>query len=280
MLKRRNEAGGALSVNSFHRLCNDHLLPYLVEHPKVGDFVMSKFPEGEGGHRRVSRSTAHAWMKKCGAERVWHKPSFYTDMHERDDVNAYRREYLARSAELDLRTPVWLTFGIDQYNDMREKESFKDVEAPFFYRKEGDVVLEAEIESASHVEVHCDQFENTKLRDSAKTSVRWKPPAGNVSCDLHHGRCLCHRPIMRCGQDESIFKAFALPRGEWVICGVSSMRKKSNGVGEMVSAYDVIIIFYDYPFISGYICRPTWSEPPALVRSCRIIYYYYFIRSC
>ena len=229
----------ALSVDSFHRFCNDHLLSYLVAHPKVGDFVKSKFPEGEGGHRRVSRRTAHAWMKKCGAKRVWHKPSFYTDMHERDDVKAYRREYLARSAELDLRTPVWLTFEIDQYNDMREKEkSFEDVEHPFFYTKEDDVVVPVDSkEDATHVEVHCDQFENTKMRDAAKISVRWKPPAGNVSCDLHHGRCLCHLPIMRCGQDESIFKAFALPRGEWVICGVSTMRKKSSGVGEMVSAF-------------------------------------------
>ena len=32
-------------------------------------------------------------------------------------------------------------------------------------------------------------------------------------------------------------KAFALPKGVWVICGVQGMRKKSDGPGEMVSAW-------------------------------------------
>ena len=43
-------------------------------------------------------------------------------------------------------------------------------------------------------------------------------------------------PIYRLGHDEAIFKAYCLPHGVLVICGVRSIRKKSDGPGEMVSA--------------------------------------------
>ena len=39
------------------------------------------------------------------------------------------------------------------------------------------------------------------------------------------------------GQDESICKAFAREGNEWVIRGVRGLRKKTEGPGEMVSAF-------------------------------------------
>jgi len=49
--------------------------------------------------------------------------------------------------------------------------------------------------------------------------------------------CKCHLPAIRVGQDESIYKANAMPRGVWKICGVKILRKKVDGVGEMVSCF-------------------------------------------
>ena len=43
--------------------------------------------------------------------------------------------------------------------------------------------------------------------------------------------------VVRCGQDESIFKANAIPRGFWAIHGTVNMRKKTEGVGEMASCF-------------------------------------------
>ena len=49
--------------------------------------------------------------------------------------------------------------------------------------------------------------------------------------------CRCGKRVVRCGQDESIFKANAVPRGFWAILGVVNMRKKTEGVGEMASYF-------------------------------------------
>ena len=34
-----------------------------------------------------------------------------------------------------------------------------------------------------------------------------------------------------------MFKAYSLPKGVWIFCGVGGMRKKSNGPGEMASGF-------------------------------------------
>jgi hypothetical protein len=61
-------------------------------------------------------------------------------------------------------------------------------------------------------------------------------PAG--TCPLHGDRiCLCDRRLQQLGQDESIFKSCALPKGLWAINGVMPLRSKSQGQGEMCSAF-------------------------------------------
>ena len=50
-------------------------------------------------------------------------------------------------------------------------------------------------------------------------------------------RCKCHTPVYHTGQDESIYKSFAREGSEWVIRGVRGLRKKTEGPGEMVSAF-------------------------------------------
>ena len=109
------------------------------------------------------------------------------------------------------------------------------------------------------IELHFDDFEDTEGRfwTERTVSVRFEDPSlprqrsqrvvgrdiGRnplSTCKFGHsgdvGNCKCHLPIYRLGHDEAIFKAFALPKGVWVIDDVQTLRKKSSGPGEMVSA--------------------------------------------
>ena len=43
--------------------------------------------------------------------------------------------------------------------------------------------------------------------------------------------CKYHRPVYHIGQDESVYKAFARERNEWVIRGVRGLRKKLKDRG-------------------------------------------------
>ena len=49
--------------------------------------------------------------------------------------------------------------------------------------------------------------------------------------------CKCHEPVYHTGQDEPIYKAFAPEWNKWVIRGVRGLRKKTEGPGEMVYAF-------------------------------------------
>ena len=63
------------------------------------------------------------------------------------------------------------------------------------------------------------------------------------------------------GQDESVFKAHALPKGVWIICGVQGMRKKSEDPGEMVSAFQDEVRGFGYPLTEKEMTRVNaWRD--------------------
>jgi hypothetical protein len=67
--------------------------------------------------------------------------------------------------------------------------------------------------------------------------------------------CRCHMPVYRLGHDEAIFKAYCLPHGVWIICGVRSIRKKSDGPGEMVSAVQDEVRGFGFPMTEEELAR-------------------------
>ena len=247
MLNKAKVRGeGTLSVQLFHEHVNKELLPELMWEDKYRDIMQRTLSlNDDGSSFTISKSTAHGWMVRCGAKRQPHKKGYYTDVHEREDVIADRIEYLKVNQDLNWRTSMWVVLTSGEFERLHaEKEDEQDAswaEKPFFFmRDDCQVVHEVGPDTATHVEIHVDQLEDTAARDKATVSVRWTPPPrAKERCAWGHDaqKCRCHMNIIRCGQDESIFKAYALPRGEWVICGVLNARKKSDGVGEMASVF-------------------------------------------
>ena len=75
------------------------------------------------------------------------------------------------------------------------------------------------------VEFHVDQIAETEKRQEhwptmgGCRSVRFPPAC--APCEYGHKPevCKCSRPVYHLGQDESIYKAYALPKGVWKIRG-------------------------------------------------------------
>ena len=63
---------------------------------------------------------------------------------------------------------------------------------------------------------------------------RWQ----NFKCNYRHEACVCKccLPLYHIGQDEAVFKQYALPSKVWKVEGKSKLRPKSDGQGIMVSA--------------------------------------------
>lgn len=60
----------------------------------------------------------------------------------------------------------------------------------------------------------------------------------NFKCKHRHDAsvCKCHLPVYHIGQDEAVFKQYALPSKSWTVNRKRKLRPKSEGQGVMVSA--------------------------------------------
>jgi len=99
---------GGLTIEHFRWDVIKVVIPALLDDdslPGIHDLIHSRLNKNEEGEFCISTSTAYAWMDRCSARRRVHRDGYYTDLHERDDVKAYRVQYLYanRSSAGELR---------------------------------------------------------------------------------------------------------------------------------------------------------------------------------
>ena len=175
------------------------------------------------------------------------RQSYYTEGHERPDVQEARKEYLRTQRKLALCKPCWVLVEWSSLTE-KEKEAFKE------RRETGEDAATAETYhfergGKEYVEFHVDFLggssdqRHDELRNGfglagGNYSVRFGD-AARAPCQYFHAPdvCRCDRALYHIGQDESVYKAYAREGTEWVIRGVRGLRKKSEGPGEMVSAF-------------------------------------------
>ena len=167
----------------------------------------------------IAPSVAYTWMIRVGCERSVNKKNYYVDRHEAPDVVKYRNSYVRRDLERELRQPVWIQLTEAEEAVLREDMRAAGGSLPPGHRFErgGGVFFEFHVDDS-------DAFLQTreKFMMGGNLSVRF--PAGQ-------------RPLIRQGQDESIYKAYQFPSGTWECEGVMAIRPKTEGVGDMVSAF-------------------------------------------
>eukprot|EP00733_Pompholyxophrys_punicea_P000443 Pompholyxophrys_punicea_v1_NODE_122_length_3354_cov_5.345862.p1 type:complete len:471 gc:universal NODE_122_length_3354_cov_5.345862:1263-2675(+) len=73
--------------------------------------------------------------------------------------------------------------------------------------------------------------------------------ASQAPCTFRHSpaNCKCDRQIYHMGQDECIYKSYLTSGKEWVTQGVRTLRKKTDGPGEMISAVQDEIRGFGFP---------------------------------
>ena len=88
------------------------------------------------------------------------------------------------------------------------------------------------------------------------------------TCDYGHRKevCKCHLPLWGEGQDEAIYKPFVYSSKQWKINGVSSVRKKTEGSGEMVSASTGEHRGFGFPITPEEVLSPNSLHTPYSIR--------------
>ena len=95
------------------------------------------------------------------------------------------------------------------------------------------------------------------------------PSERQPGCIYGHNRrvCRCHMPIYPIGHDEVIFKPFVYSNRQWVIGGVSGLRKKTEGAGDMLSGVQDEIRGFGFPMTADELAQVRRTAV-AVVASC------------
>ncbi|CAM9743823.1 unnamed protein product, partial [Pylaiella littoralis] len=197
----------------------------------------------------ISMKTTHWWMVRLGCVYKRATKSYYTDTHEDPKVKKDRTRYIDEKRRTALRQACWVRVRKDSLTP-RELERLNDVKGG-----DGDDDFYSEVNSCVIGGHECIEFHVDFLRDNGSVedfdalravlgpeggslSVRYDAAAA-APCEYNHpaDKCKCNRKVRHIGQDESIYNAYAREGKEWVIQGVSGMRKKPERPGLMVSAF-------------------------------------------
>lgn len=244
-----------------------------VSTKKTHEYVNGVLLANEGGLLRlakygltlpISSTTVHSWMVKLGCKYERAVQSYYTDGHEREDVVQYRGVYCREKRRHALRQPCWAR---TEWGSLRRQQKAEIVNLT----EEGDEAFWAEAfrwvdesDGKEYVEFHVDWLSGgpndknpNKTHDSLRVdlgeeggsySVRFHQAAA-VPCRFSHEPdvCKCSKQLYHIGQDESIYRPYAREGNEWVIQGVRGLRKKTEGQGEMVSAFQCETRGFGFP---------------------------------
>ena len=198
-----------LSIQKAKEYLDDELFKYTE--PAIFVKYKVSFP--------IAPSVCYSWMVRLGCERSAHNKNYYTDRHEAPDVVAYRDAYVHRDLLRELRQPVWIQLTGAEASELRSsmREHGGNLPLGHVFQRDGE----------NYEEFHVDDSNAfLKARDTFKMG-------GNLSVRFPSGS----KPLLRMGQDESIYKAHQFPSGGWMCEGATVLRPKTEGVGDMVSAF-------------------------------------------
>lgn len=227
-----------VTTHSTHKFINETLLAREGGILKLAQYGLS-LP--------ISKTTTNVWMRKLGCKHDKVKQSYYTDGHERPDVQEARKLYVREQRKLALRKPCWMrvkwsSLTVEEQQAFEEqKETGPDMFSAetFHFEAGGNEYIEFHVDflGAGSDERH-DALRAGLGDEGGQYSIRFEQAAASP-CEHFHAPevCRCHQPLYHIGQDESVYKAYARESMEWVILGVRGLRKKSEGPGEMVSAF-------------------------------------------
>ncbi|CAM9757798.1 unnamed protein product [Sphacelaria rigidula] len=183
----------------------------------------------------ISASTIHSCVTKLGCTYERHSQSYYTDGHERPDIVESRNEYIKEKREIALGQPLWEHVENASLSEHeQELANFEVLEGTGDETDDAEV-YECEINGKACIEFHVDLLNDGGVIETFDALRKALGPDGR-RYSVHLPKA-CDRKVYYFGQDESIYKVYAREGNEWVIQGVRGLRKKTEGAGDMISAF-------------------------------------------
>lgn len=235
------KAKEGVTVQVAHRFVNSILLSR-----DVSGVSMLDLHHNYGLQIPLPHNTVYWWMKQAGCVFSSSTQTFHADDHSMPEVVQYRDEvYIEKLWRMSLRLPLWVQVDVTALTDAQSSlltDGNNEWEL-YEYHHGADKFVEFHVDRLGQTEAVDSEFFSAireKLGDEGGSySVRWQEDFTQHGCLVRHDPdvCKCHLRAYHVGQDEACFKAFVRDDDEWVIAEVRGLRKKSEGPGLMVSAF-------------------------------------------
>lgn len=171
----------------------------------------------------------HDKINACYGE---YKKCYYVDKHEDPENVLYRNDFNKRDAEIELLEHKWIQLpqkDADELIEAHAKKQKEELEVgglkPFMYKDEkGEAMAEFNVNRSTVF----DKF------------VKDHPMGGNLSVRKFPQGPRADgspTPVIKIGQDEKCYAAFAYPKNAWSVGGEMVLRPKTEGPKEMVSGF-------------------------------------------
>ena len=211
-----NSILATMTLENVHEHIHENMLPEMLEewrqNPDVDDgATMEDFLRA---HRlkNLSLNTVNNWLLMIGYSYSAKRKSYYVDGHEREDVVAYRNQFVKRY--LTLYEPRCL-----RWKQFREEERCDKLKKRVGYRyadSEGNKMVEYHIDDVADIE--------SEQVSSAPRTMSVRAPEGS-------------KPLVIIGQDEALFGQYLLGQKFWSgPNGETPLLPKSEGDQYMMSA--------------------------------------------
>ena len=218
-----------LTVELLYNHIHEQIIPSLVktirEERKDQEYNKEKLFE-EFQFKTLTIKTVYNWMVKLGFKFEPRKKSYYVDSHKSPENIAYRKKFITRYFEYELRSHRWYQISKEEKMEYVKKGSL-DESSGYEYDQNNQKWYEY------HVDDHLDFQERCKdLPFGGRLSVRMPKD---------------QEPIMILGQDECIFRQFVFSKGMWTCPqGHKQLLPKDQGQGIMLSSFCSRELGYGY----------------------------------
>ncbi|KAL7532560.1 hypothetical protein ACHAWF_008635 [Thalassiosira exigua] len=173
----------------------------------------------ENGLQTICPRTVYKWMEALGFKYEARRKHFYVDGHEKPEVKKYRKGFVKRYLEREVRMHRWLSLPAYEVRQMIADGELEENQGYQYTDSNGEQLIE----------FHVDDHETFIER-----GAQLHPFGGNLSVRKPAGR----KPLIVVGQDEAIFKQFLNMWKAWKLPdGTMAIMPKDDGNGVMISAW-------------------------------------------
>ena len=178
-------------------------------------------------------------MHSSGFVYLQYKKKYYVNTHERTDVVAHRRVYVERELADEVNQAVWIQLSVQKARRLLFQSGGGDgddgagvppLEQSNLYWKHRHEFDGQDGRKMVELHVHAFSFHQMKMMLEEKEE-EWQGLRGCPSL-LKDPAALI---TLTFGQDETVYKAYAMNQNSWTVDGVVLERPKGEGPGRMVS---------------------------------------------